>query len=64
MALRSITATSLKDDARLIGLVLRVDHVVTIDVLDEQVADVQAAIDRGDVSVAGMSAAAPKAKAK
>lgn len=61
MALRGITATSLKDEARLIGLVLPAGGIAQIDVSEEQVADVQAAIDRGDVSVIGMTATPAKA---
>lgn len=64
MGLKSITATSLKDEARVAGLVLPVGHVVTVDLSDEQVVDVQSAVDRGDVSVSGMSATAPKGKGK
>lgn len=60
MALRSINAVSLKDEARILGLVLPVRGVANIDVSDEQLPDVQAAIDRGDVSVAGMPKTAPQ----
>lgn len=61
--LRSIKALSLKDEARMLGLVLSAGFSVTVDVLESQVPDVQAAIDRGDVSVEGM-AATVKAKGK
>lgn len=65
MALRSISATGLRDDARLLGLVLQAGALALIDVEEAQLPDVQAAIDRGDVSVSGMAATPPpKAKGK
>lgn len=62
MVLHGIIATSLRDEARLIGLVLAAGAVCTIDVDSAQLLEVQAAIDRGDVSVAGMSKTAPAPK--
>lgn len=64
MGFKSISVTALKDDARVLGLVLENGRVIAIDVMDEQLPSVQAAIDSGDVSVAGMSATAPKGKGK
>lgn len=52
----------------LFGLVFKADRVFEIDILDAQLPEVQAAIDRGDISVNGMSATivadAPKSKSK
>lgn len=69
MAMRHLVAKALRDDARILGLVLGAGVGVEIDVLEEQIADVQKAVDAGDVSVDGFAPSvidspAPKAKGK
>ena len=42
---------SLKDDARILGLVLRVDHELDLDVTAEQLAAVKSAVDSKDIAI-------------
>lgn len=66
LELKHIHAVALRDEAKLLGLVLRQAQEVDLDLLAEQLPLVQAAVDAGDVAVAGMtpSAAEPPAPAK
>lgn len=61
LELKQIRAVALKDEAKLLGLVLRAQQQVDLDLLAEQLPLVQAAVDAGEVVVDGMSpSAAPK----
>lgn len=66
LELTHIHAVALRDEARLLGFVLRAHQQIDLDLLAEQLPLVQAAVDAGDVAVAGMtpSAAEPPAPAK
>lgn len=57
--MRGLVVLALRDEARCLGLVLSAGASHQVDVLEEQLAHVQEAIDRGDIAVDGMPAAAP-----
>jgi hypothetical protein len=57
----AVTCTALKDESRVLGLVMLKGQSVLIDVLETQRAAIQAAVDSGDVSADGFT---PKAAGK
>jgi hypothetical protein len=65
--LTRLNVTALKDDARILGLILAKGAKLELDIVDGQLDAVQKAIDSGDVEVEGMarkSAPMPEAKAE
>lgn len=59
LELTHIHAVALRDEAKLLGLVLRQAQEVDLDLLAEQLPLVQAAVDAGDVQVVGLPASEP-----
>ena len=57
LELTHIHAVALKDQAKLLGLVLRQAQEVDLDLLADQLPLVQAAVDAGEVQVVGLPAA-------
>lgn len=59
-----VKVKALKDEARVFGLVMPKGAQVDIDLDDSQLPKVQAAVDAGDIEVAGMPKTEPKAVKK
>jgi hypothetical protein len=61
--MRQYSVIALKDESRILGLILSKGAKISIDVEDERQPVLQAAVDSGDIAILGMSPApAPSEK--